>query len=540
MSKWVIGKYIRLSDADRDLMKKEGKTESESVSHQKALIQNFVNEKKDLKDCEQYEFFDDGFSGTNFDRPSFEKLIEQIKRGKINCVIVKDFSRFGRDYIELGDYLERIFPFMGVRFISINDHYDSLDYKGTTGGLDVVMKNIVYDYYSKDLSVKVMTAKRAKMKRGLYGGGHVPYGYRKRRDDKHKLEIDPEAAEVVREIFDAALEGMRVVDIAEQLNDKGYETPSAYYRRMHPGTKKFANASKLSCWNIYSVNSILQNKVYYGVVVGHKREAIAPCSSHTVSVPEDEQIMVENCHPGIVTKEEFLKVQKRFRKQYPQKDDRRYSKERPLVGKAICGTCGRSMNFRAYVAKGREYSYILCPHARHQKAAQCCKKYCREADINEAVWQSVRNLMDMADGAAKKLKERADKAQGENLKLATKLAKLQQDKEKCETERFSNVDRFMAGNLDKDEYQRIRQELMRKAKRLDIQIGEVSAELHEMEAAADDGVREALDTMKGHSGEKELTREIAEAFVDKILIYDPEHIEIRWKFPDEVIKFIEG
>ena len=144
MSRWVIGKYIRLSDADRDLMKKEGKTESESVSHQKALIQNFVNEEDELKDCEQYEFFDDGFSGTNFDRPSFEKLIEQIKKGKINCVIVKDFSRFGRDYIELGDYLEKIFPFMGVRFISINDHYDSLDYKGTTGGLDVVMKNIVY------------------------------------------------------------------------------------------------------------------------------------------------------------------------------------------------------------------------------------------------------------------------------------------------------------------------------------------------------------------------------------------------------------
>ena len=106
----------------------------------------------------------DGYSGTNFKRPSFERLLEKIKKGEINCVIVKDFSRFGRDYIELGDYLERIFPFMGVRFISINDHYDSLDYKGTTGGLDVVMKNIVYDYYSKDLSMKVKTAKYQKMK----------------------------------------------------------------------------------------------------------------------------------------------------------------------------------------------------------------------------------------------------------------------------------------------------------------------------------------------------------------------------------------
>ena len=540
MSKWVIGKYIRLSDADRDLMKKEGKTESESVSHQKALIQNFVNERDDLKDCEQYEYFDDGFSGTNFDRPSFEKLIEQIKKGKINCVIVKDFSRFGRDYIELGDYLERIFPFMGVRFISINDHYDSLDYKGTTGGLDVVMKNIVYDYYSKDLSVKVMTAKRAKMKRGLYGGGHVPYGYRKCKDDKHKLEMDPEPAAVVREIFDAALGGMRAVDIAEQLNEKGYETPSAYYRRMHPGTKKFANASKLSCWNIYSVNSILQNKVYYGAVVGHKRETIAPCSTHTVSVPEDEQIVVENCHPGIVTKEEFLEVQKRFRKQNLQMDERRYKKERPLVGKAICGTCGRSMNFRSYVAYGREYSYILCPHAKHQKAGQCCRKYCREADVNEMVWHSIRNLMNMADGAAKKVKQRSDKAESENLRTAKKLAKLQKDKEKCETERFSNVDRFMVGELEKDDYQRIRTELMRKADLLDKQIAEVSAKLHESEAAADDGVREALDTLKRYSGADELSRGILEAFIDKILIYDPGHIEIRWKFSDGVIKFIEG
>ena len=429
---------------------------------------------------------------------------------------------------------------MGVRFISINDHYDSLDYKGTTGGLDVVMKNIVYDYYSKDLSVKVMTAKRAKMKRGLYIGGHVPYGYRRCKNDKHRIEIDPEAAEVVREIYDAALDGMRTVDIAAQLNDKGYDTPAAYYRRTNPGTKKFANTSKLSCWNIYSVNKILQNRVYYGVVVGHKREAIAPCSSHTVSVPEDEQIMVENCHPGIVTKEEFLEVQKRFRKQYPQKDERRYGKMRPLVRKAVCGTCGRSMNFRSYVAKGREYSYILCPHAKHQKSGQCCKKYSREVDVNEMVLQSIRNLMDMADDASKKVKKRAEKAESDNLRTAKKLAKLHKDKEKCETERFSNVDRFMAGELEKDEYQRIRAELTRKAELLDKQIAEASAKLHESEAAADDGVRDALGTLKRYYGAEELSREIVEAFIDKILIYDPGHIEIRWKFSDEVMKLIRA
>jgi hypothetical protein len=250
--------------------------------------------------------------------------------------------------------------------------------------------------------------------------------------------------------------------------------------------------------------------------------------------------MVENCHPGIVTKEEFLEVQKRFRKQYPKKDDRCYSKERPLVGKAICGTCGRSMNFRAYVAKGREYSYILCPHAKHQKAGQCCKKYCREADVNEMVWHSIRKLMDMADRVTKKLKTRTYKVLSENLMLVKKLEKLQNDKEKCETERFANVDRFMDGELEKDDYLRVRQELSRKAESLDQQIAEVTAKLHESEAAADDGVREAVATMKKYSGEQELTKEIADVFIDRILIYDPKHIEIQWKLPDEVIKFIEG
>ena len=262
MSKWVIGKYIRLSLADQDLMKKENKSESESISHQKALIQNFINGNAELNGSEQYEFFDDGYSGTNFQRPSFERLLERIKKGEINCVIVKDFSRFGRDYIELGDYLERIFPFMGVRFISINDHYDSADYKGTTGGLDVVMKNIVYDYYSKDLSIKVKTAKYQKMKQGKYLGGHVPYGLMKDPKDKHKLIIDPEAAAVVREIFDMAIAGMRLIDMARTLNERGIETPGQYYRRKHPGTKKFADASDMVCWNHNNIRNILQQEMY--------------------------------------------------------------------------------------------------------------------------------------------------------------------------------------------------------------------------------------------------------------------------------------
>lgn len=403
MSKWVIGKYIRLSQADQDLMKKENKSESESISHQKALIQNFINDSAELKGSVQYEFFDDGYSGTNFQRPSFERLLEKIKKGEINCVIVKDFSRFGRDYIELGDYLERIFPFMGVRFISINDHYDSTDYKGTTGGLDVVMKNIVYDYYSKDLSVKVKTAKYQKMKQGKYLGGHVPYGLMKDPKDKHKLIIDPEAATVVREIFDMAIVKMRLIDMARTLNERGVETPGQYYRRKHPGTKKFANASDKACWTHPNLRTILKQEMYYGAIVGHKRQGIGVGCKHTASVPKEEQFIVEGKHEGIITKEEFLKAQEIFYKIGETK--KVIPKTYPLYRKVKCGTCGRAMSYRTYSRNGVTYRYFTCPHAKEQTEEDgCCKRYVTEDNLNAIVWSVIRQLLDITDAFKKTLR----------------------------------------------------------------------------------------------------------------------------------------
>lgn len=539
MSKWVIGKYIRLSQADKDLSVNDNKTESGSVSHQKAMIQNFIDADPALKDCEQYEFFDDGYSGTNFARPSFEKLMDKIKRREINCVIVKDFSRFGRDYIELGDYLERIFPFLGVRFISINDHYDSLDYKGTTGGLDVVMKNIVYAYYSKDLSVKVSTAKRAKMKRGEYIGGQVPYGLMKDPDDKHKLMIDEEPAKVVREIFDAALGGMKIVDIVRELNEKGYETPGQYFRRKHPDKKKFRNVSKMNCWSTYNVRSILQQEMYYGAVVGHKRKNLGVGSKHTTAVPKEKQVIVEGMHPGIVTKEEFLEVQKIFHKRGETK--RVVEKTYPLWKKVKCGTCGRSMRRKSKIINGVDYRYFYCPYAQEQVGeGGCTKRFTPEDELNEAVWKSVKAMIAAAGGVREKIKSIRTSAERDNADMVKRLAELQRDRKKCDSDRFSNVDQFMAGNLDKDVYQSRRKELTEMAGSLDKQIGELEEKLRAAETAGDDETQKALEMLDGFSGVTELTQDMVRALIDKVMVYDPEHVEIRWKFGDEVKKLLEG
>ena len=535
----VIAKYIRLSQADQDVMKKENKTESESIAHQRDLIQRYINSHSDLKGCEVREFYDDGYSGTNFKRPSFERLLEQIKKGEIGCVIVKDFSRFGRDYIELGDYLERIFPFLGVRFISVNDSYDSNDYKGTTGGLDVVLKNIVYDFYSKDLSVKVTTAKRAKMKRGEYIGGHVPYGLAKDPADKHKLIIDPEAAAIVKEIFRYAISGMRLVDIARRLNEKGYETPARYFQRKNPDKRNFHNTSDKDCWNHNSVRRILKQEMYYGAVVGHKREGIGVGWKQSVGVPKEEQVIVEGMHQGIVTKDEFLKAQKIFRKQ--GKTKRVVEKTYPLWRKVKCGTCGRAMTMKSGVVRGVDYRYFHCPHATVQVGEGGCTKECfREETLNAVVWDSVKGLLSAAGDAKKRNGKKQAAAERNNASTVKKLADLQKKKAKCEAERFTNMDQFMAGNLDKEVYQKRRSELTQEAERLDGMIADLEAKLQEMEIVRDDGTKALMETVERFSGATELDQKIVDALIEKVLVYDLEHVEIQWKFSDEVLKLLNG
>lgn len=534
----VIGKYIRLSQADQDVMKKENKTESESIAHQRDLIQRYINSHADLKNCGVREFYDDGYSGTNFKRPGFERLLEQIKKGEIGCVIVKDFSRFGRDYIELGDYLERIFPFLGVRFISVNDGYDSNDYKGTTGGLDVVLKNIVYDFYSKDLSVKVITAKRAKMKRGEYIGGHVPYGLLRDPGNKHKLIIDPEAAAVVREIFDMAIEGKKLIDIARYLNEKGIETPAGYFRRKNPGKKKYRNTSALECWNDHSIRRILKQEMYYGAVVQHKREGIGVGWKHSVAVPKEEQVIVEGMHPGIVTKKEFLQAQKIFRKRGPAK--RVVEKNYPLWRKVRCGVCGRAMPLKSGIVRGVDYWYFYCQHAASQVGVGgCTKEYMREDVLNEAVWDSVKGLLAAAGSLKRKIGRKKEEMEQNNAAMVKKLAGLQKEKAKCEADRFTNMDQFMAGNVEKEAYQKRRAELTKELECLDGLIAELETELQERETVQDERIKEALETVERFSGAKELDQKIVDALIETVLVYDPGHVEIRWKFSDEVMKMMQ-
>lgn len=223
--------YLRLSMEDGDIISDENKDESNSIVHQRELLSRYRKEQRLYPNLKVLEFVDDGYSGTSFNRPAIKELLSLVKEGKICCILVKDISRLGRNYLDVGDYLEQVFPFLGVRFISINDHYDSDDYLGTTGGIDLALRSLFYDWYSKDLSVKMRSALKIRRERGDFTGPFAPFGYQKSKTVKNRLEIDKEAAVYVKRIFQLACLGYSTGQIAVQINKEGIPTPMQYKNR---------------------------------------------------------------------------------------------------------------------------------------------------------------------------------------------------------------------------------------------------------------------------------------------------------------------
>ena len=391
MKDYTICAYMRLSDEDRDIFGR--KVESGSITSQRRLIMDFINDQPEFKGCNVIERCDDGLSGRYFDtRPQFTDMIEHTKRGKINCIIVKDCSRFGRDYVELGDYLEQLFPFLGVRFIAINDHYDS---KTCEGGLDIAFKNLVYDIYSRDLSKKVRQAKHQLAKQGKYSAGQTVYGYKKMKVDKHKLELDPEAAAVVREIFDMRLSGMGLTDIARNLNDRDIKCATVY-KHDKGESVNHVDGFEMMCWTSGSVYQVLINESYTGAVISQK-SGFDRVSGKLKIRPKDEWIKVDGMHEAIVSKEEFKQVQETFTAQAPARICRKQ--------RYRCGICGKGLNRRngddLYCARGYSFS----------GECECKNVKAKESYLDDLVLRELKGkLQRVMKAEALKLKHNGKKA----------------------------------------------------------------------------------------------------------------------------------
>lgn len=326
-----IALYMRLSKGD------DPGEESDSIRLQRILLKEFAA--AHFTDYELLEFADDGYSGKNFDRPGIAGLLRMARAGEVDCIIVKDFSRFSRDYIELGSYMEQIFPVMGVRFISVNDGYDSAGGELSESGLDISFKNLLYDLYSRDLSMKVKSSLAVRKAAGQYISARSPFGYEKFPEDRHKLCIVEEEAEVVRRIFRLTLQGYTSVQIARQFNEEGVKTPAQF--RIEKGQPGSVPRNGLFVWQPAAVCRILQNEVYAGDIVYGKTEKDAVGGRNHLK-PKSQWRIYRDHHEAIIDRSVFELAQEgRGRKKAKS-----VSEPHPLSGSLVCAYCGRNLCIR--------------------------------------------------------------------------------------------------------------------------------------------------------------------------------------------------
>lgn len=336
---YKVAAYLRLSKEEFNSEK-----ESNSIINQRQIIDNYLKEHKEYKLVDYY--VDDGYSGTNFDRPEFQRMLEDIKNKKIDVIIIKDLSRLGRNYIETGNFVEVVFPAMGVSVISVDENYemDSLDYYGSDY---VPLKNLFNDIYAKDISKKVRSSLIVKKYNGEFVGKLAPYGYIKDPKDKHKFLIDKNVSHIIKKIFDMILDGKSRREVADFLNQNDILTPSEYLN-----IKTNKDVTVMKKWNSEMVNSILRNENYTGTLFQGKKRKLNYRVNKKINIDKDNWIVTNHHHEAIISKEKFDKVQEILdRKSKVNKD----GSIDILSGILKCESCGSNMIKRT--SKGKVYYY---------------------------------------------------------------------------------------------------------------------------------------------------------------------------------------
>jgi len=301
----VVALYLRVSVEDEGLGPQD---ESGSIAGQRLLLEAFVRAHRELAGCRVMEVVDEGYSGTGFERPGLRRPLELPGRGEIQCVVVKVFSRLGRDYVQVGDYLEQVFPSLGVRFLSVNDHFDSSQGVGAAGSIDVGFKNLVYEAYSRDLSVKVKSARRARAGQGKFVTAFAPYGYVKDERDGNRLRADRECADVVRRIFQARLYGAGPTQIAGALNEEKILSPLMLRRKRREHFPAGRRAG-VCLWTASTICRILDDYRYTGAAVYGKVKSVSVGSKRCVEAGEEEWVVVPGAHEALISQEMFEQVQ---------------------------------------------------------------------------------------------------------------------------------------------------------------------------------------------------------------------------------------
>ncbi|MCD7761759.1 MAG: recombinase family protein [Lachnospiraceae bacterium] len=521
------GSYSRLSREDGD------KLESDSIRNQRDLISDYAA-RKGISIAEEY--IDDGYSGTTFDRPAFERMMEDVKKKKINCIIVKDLSRLGRNYIETGRYLEQIFPFLGVRFIAINDHYDSMNQSGDADQIIIPFKNLINDAYCRDISIKIRSQLDVKRKNGKFIGSFAAYGYLKDPEDRNHLIIDEVAAEIVRTIYGLKLNGYSAQRIAARLDEMKVLPPLEYKRMCGLNFNSGFRSGISPHWSIMTVNRILHNELYIGTLVQGKNRKINYKVKESRPVNEDEWIRVEDTHDAIVPPAVFDTVQR-----LTALDTRTAPDEGSvyiLSGFLRCGDCGQNMVRRSATKKGKKYYYYHC--STFKRGDGCSSHNISEEKLMKMVLEVVQKQIGLVLEADEILSE-IDRLPQERLGVKTVTAQLiSLDKE---------IQRYM--DLKAKVYQDMLDGVVTREEFKDIN-ARFTVKLDAAKKAKAEGEkkRDALLSRKGslrpwvehfkeYRNVAELSRKLMASLIDSIVVYDSNTVEVHFCYEDEIQEMFE-
>jgi site-specific DNA recombinase len=531
--------YLRLSREDSDVgttadtgsagnAEATFRAESNSIGSQRELIRSFIREQEDIElfDC----YADDNYSGSNFERPEFKRMISDITAGRVNCVIVKDLSRFGRDYIETGRYLDQVFPALGVRFIALTDRYDSFSADAGERNIVLPVKNFINDSYCRDISTKVKSQLAMKRRKGECLAAFAVYGYRKSAEDRNRLLVDDYAAGIVRRIFAWKIEGMAVSAIAEKLNGLHILSPKEYKKSLGLNYRGGFTRGSDSRWSSPSVRRILTNEVYLGHLVQGRTERVNYKVKKCVEKPKEEWIRVENTHEPIISADDFAIVQNLL------KADGRISPEKkeisPFMGLLFCGDCREQMVRRVNRYKGTEKVYYIC--STKNRGEGCSRHSIEETVLKEltgtAIRQYANDFLEQEQLFAQ-AKEREANLQAV-ISYNKEIARLKKEQDKYYSLCAGLYEDLGTGVITREEFERLHGEFQRKAESLSASEEKQEQLVREMFKS---GVLSAgrLASFKESLELREIDRHTLASLVKRIWVYEGKRIEIEFYFTDQ-------
>ena len=521
--RWRMGAYIRLSKEDLKKIK-QGRDDSNSVVNQRGVLMAFYEQ--NIEEFESIEFYiDDGHTGTDADREDFQRLLSDVMSGKINCVVVKDLSRFARNYSDAGSLIDNLFVQLNVRFISLGDDVDSYKRPDSVSDIKVPITNVINDNYCFQTSKKIRQVFDYKRRDGQYIGSFAPYGYVKAPEDKHKLVVDPDAAEVVKLIFSLFLKGTSKRAIALYLNKHDIPSPSAYRRAKGlPAGRGSAD----SLWGAGVVNTLLTNGIYTGDLIQGRRRVKSYKVHDIEAVPEEDWVVVPNTHEAIIDKATFAKVQEHLKR-----DTRSAPKKRELhlfSGFLKCADCGRSV-IRC-VGKNNNVYYACSTYKNHSRTActmHSIKHNRLEAAVLFAIQQQVHLAVSYSDLVARI--NAAPVKRSQSHRLNDLIAAKERELAKVSRYKQSIYQDWKDGEITRQEYHFMKADY-------DEKMASLTAERDEL-ANGVNNEHPALVAFMKYQNISTLTREILIELVDHIKVYENGNISVKFKFADELRRIAE-